>query len=289
VFDVYLLAKDLVALGALAGVAYFFWLRATVKPDRLTRSWEAYLILGFIAGLMVSEYTFGAAHLVLQQRGFTPWEPVTSVVAMLLSSLPEGVVWALGAAMFWVHLTIILTFLNFLPLGKHFHVITALPNVFFQKLDGSKVLPTPNLEAEQYRVFCLVALGRMDDAAQAVESVLTLQPEYRPNSADASPRGDERTAKRVTAQMAGSASPRKPSVAMASRSASVSSFDVAWRRSARSTSSAVIPIPSSVTRMSWRPASFSSTVTARAPASIAFSTSSLTTEAGRSTTSPAAI
>ena len=106
---------------------------------------------------------------------------------------------------------------------------------------------------------------------------------------DASPRGDERTAKRVTAQMAGSASPRKPSVAMASRSASVSSLEVAWRRSARSTSSAVMPIPSSVTRMSWRPASFSSTVTARAPASIAFSTSSLTTEAGRSTTSPAAI
>jgi len=46
----------------------------------------------------------------------------------------------------------------------------------------------PNLEAEQYRVFCLVALGRMDEAAQAVESVLTLKPEYRPNSADASPR-----------------------------------------------------------------------------------------------------
>jgi len=46
----------------------------------------------------------------------------------------------------------------------------------------------PNLEAEQYRVFCLVALGRMDDAAKAVESVLMLRPEYRPNSADASPR-----------------------------------------------------------------------------------------------------
>ncbi len=45
--------------------------------------------------------------------------------------------------MFWTHLTIILAFLNFLPLGKHFHVITGLPNVFFQKLDGSKVLSTP--------------------------------------------------------------------------------------------------------------------------------------------------
>jgi TonB family protein len=46
----------------------------------------------------------------------------------------------------------------------------------------------PNIEAEQYRVFCLVALGRMDEAAQAVESVLTLRPEYRPDAADASPR-----------------------------------------------------------------------------------------------------
>jgi len=46
----------------------------------------------------------------------------------------------------------------------------------------------PNLEAEQFRVFCLVALNRMDEAGQAVESVLTLRPEYRPNAADASPR-----------------------------------------------------------------------------------------------------
>jgi len=150
VFGLYLLAKDLVAFGAIVGVAYFFWFRAKVKPDRLTRSWEAYLILGFIAALMVSEYIFGASHLVLERHGFTPWEPVTSVVAMLLSPLPRGLVWGLGAAMFWVHLTIILTFLNFLPLGKHFHVITALPDVFFLSLTGSKVLPTPNLEAEQF-------------------------------------------------------------------------------------------------------------------------------------------
>jgi len=46
----------------------------------------------------------------------------------------------------------------------------------------------PNLEAEQYRVFCLVALGRMDEAAQAVETVLLARPEYRPDAAQASPR-----------------------------------------------------------------------------------------------------
>ena len=46
----------------------------------------------------------------------------------------------------------------------------------------------PNLEADQYRVFCLVALGRMDEAAQAVETLLMARPEYRPDAAQASPR-----------------------------------------------------------------------------------------------------
>jgi protein TonB len=44
------------------------------------------------------------------------------------------------------------------------------------------------LEAEQYRIFCLVALGRVDEAEKAVESVLNAHPEYRPDSAQASPR-----------------------------------------------------------------------------------------------------
>jgi len=53
------------------------------------------------------------------------------------------------------------------------------------KIDGGGA---STLEAEQYRIFCLVALGRMDEAEQAVESVLTAHPEYRPDAAQASPR-----------------------------------------------------------------------------------------------------
>src|SRR6476620_8647307 len=46
----------------------------------------------------------------------------------------------------------------------------------------------PNIEAEQYRVFCLVALGRVEEADKVVEGLLTARPEYRPDAADASPR-----------------------------------------------------------------------------------------------------
>jgi TonB family protein len=46
----------------------------------------------------------------------------------------------------------------------------------------------PSPEAEQYRVFCLVALGRVAEADQAVERLLTARPEYHPDPAQASPR-----------------------------------------------------------------------------------------------------
>ncbi len=150
IFNVYLLIKDLVAFGAIVGCAYFLYLRKVVKPDRMTASSEAVLILGFIAGLMITEFLFGASHMVLANQGFTPFEPVTSVVAMILSPLPSGLVWALGGLGFWVHLIIVLTFLNFLPVGKHFHVITGLPNVFFQRLHSTGKLPTPDLEKEDF-------------------------------------------------------------------------------------------------------------------------------------------
>ncbi len=152
VFGVYLLAKDLLAAGAFIGAAYFWYLRWLVKPDRMTPSWEGYLILAFIMGLMATEFVFGASHIVAQHRGLVAFEPVTSLVARGFDSLDSNLVRTLGIVAFWLHLSIIVTFLNFLPYGKHFHVITALPNVYFQRLTPSGKLPTPNLEKEEFGV-----------------------------------------------------------------------------------------------------------------------------------------
>jgi len=99
----------------------------------------------------------------------------------------------------------------------------------------------------------------------------------------------EITATRATAAMLASASPRKPSVATRSRSASVAILLVACRASASGRSWRAIPPPSSVTRTRFAPPSSRDTAALRAPASRLFSSSSLTTEAGRSTTSPAAM
>ena len=92
-----------------------------------------------------------------------------------------------------------------------------------------------------------------------------------------------------TAAAEASASPRKPMVVMEPRSSDVLIFEVAWRRSASGRSSRGMPEPLSRTRMSLAPPWTMSTSIFVAPASSEFSTSSFTTDAGRSTTSPAAI
>ena len=131
---------------------------------------------------------------------------------------------------------------------------------------------------------------RVVPRGQPASSRLTTAPASRVRavpSASSSVRVSSST--RDTAEMAASASPRKPRVPMASRSRWVEILEVAWRRKAVGAWSAGMPQPSSATRIRDIPPWAISTVTAPAPASMAFSISSLTTLAGRSTTSPAAM
>ena len=93
---------------------------------------------------------------------------------------------------------------------------------------------------------------------------------------------------RATDAMEGSASPRKPSFSIRTKSPS-GSLEVACRSSANRMPSGLMPWPSSSMRISALPPSRRVTEIRLAPASMAFSTSSFTTLAGRSTTSPAAI
>jgi Fe-S oxidoreductase len=129
----YEVVKDAVVVAAMVGAAGFLWRRLVTKPDRLTASWEGTLILGFILGLMVTELAFDRAG-ELASLGLT-----------------AGGVELFRQGGFWLHLVILLVFLNFLPHGKHFHIVTALPNVFFRRLPPEARLEKLDLEAEDAR------------------------------------------------------------------------------------------------------------------------------------------
>jgi Fe-S oxidoreductase len=64
-----------------------------------------------------------------------PWpSPAGSAFAVLFQGLPPGALVFLARAGFWTHVTLVLVFLNLLPHSKHFHVITAIPNIFLRSL-----------------------------------------------------------------------------------------------------------------------------------------------------------
>ena len=99
----------------------------------------------------------------------------------------------------------------------------------------------------------------------------------------------EMISRRETDEIAARASPRKPRVRTPSRSLPVRILLVAWRRMVLGRSSRIMPEPSSETEMKSIPPPLISTEMFFAPASTEFSTISFIADAGRSTTSPAAI
>jgi Fe-S oxidoreductase len=147
----YGLVKDVMVLGALVCALGFLWRRVVTKPDRITLSWEGNLILGFIAGLMLTDMLFDGASMLAKGEAASWWAPAGSLAAAALAplDLSPGALRAAGLAGFWLHLAIVLTFGNFLPYGKHFHIITALPNVWLRALPpGSSALRKLDLESE---------------------------------------------------------------------------------------------------------------------------------------------
>ena len=146
--DAYSFVKDVAVILALFASLAFIWRRLVTKPDRVTRSWEGVLILGFIAGLMATDILFEGAELLAAGAKASLAVPAGSLGAWMMAGLPPGAVAVIGAASFWLHLVIVMVFLNFLPFGKHFHVITALPDVYVQRLPPRGALRKLDLESE---------------------------------------------------------------------------------------------------------------------------------------------
>ena len=56
------------------------------------------------------------------------------------------------------------------------------------RLRSSDHAPSQSRAIEQYRAFCLLALGRAADAEQAIEAVVAAEPSFNPSDGDVSPR-----------------------------------------------------------------------------------------------------
>ncbi len=136
--------------------------RYVLRPEHTLPSKDAAIILALIAGLMVSKFlAHGAeiahapdmAHLGWDPR-FTPFATLTAgFLGGTYSATESTALPLLYSAMYFSHIGIVVFFANYIPLGKHLHLLGAMPNIFFRKLDPSGALYPIDLEDESAESF----------------------------------------------------------------------------------------------------------------------------------------
>jgi len=146
--------KDIAAILVLISCIIAGIRRGIIKPKRYAvppelgheHTFEALLILGLISGLMLADGFFeasGAAAKMAAKMEVTNLLPLTIpwFLSKLLGGASSGVLQGVNSYAYLVHELIFFSFLNLLPMGKHFHVITSIPNVFFYKIRKGSVKP----------------------------------------------------------------------------------------------------------------------------------------------------
>jgi Fe-S oxidoreductase len=150
--------KDLFELIVLFACALALLRRAILKPERYQGSnqFEAYFVLCLISALMISDMFYEASALGLAGTDVNAeWLPATQLATLLLSDMSVESTQAILISSYWVHYVAFFFFLIYLPASKHFHVITALPNVFLRKLNKGAIKPARwgELDLEQLDSF----------------------------------------------------------------------------------------------------------------------------------------
>jgi Fe-S oxidoreductase len=155
----YGLLKDFFEVLVILGVSVALFRWTIQKPTRLMgflpaesrlrqhSHWEAIVILSFIFTIMVSGLFYDAGRIVYLSQEGSGWQPVSR----FLSGLFQGNTQAaeeVSTLCWWLHNTVILVFLNLLPRSKHFHIITAIPNVFLGKVEPKGRLAKKDYSAD---------------------------------------------------------------------------------------------------------------------------------------------
>jgi Fe-S oxidoreductase/nitrate reductase gamma subunit len=159
----YLILEDLFTVAVIAALAYATFRRLVTRPRRLTLSPEGLVILLLIFGLMVTDLTTDACRILLAPAPSDRWQFAGHALAGALGGLPHGAVTALFHVSWWVHATLLLGFLVWLPYSKHLHVLGAPFNVFFAPLTPKGRSRTVDLEnAETFGVGAVTELTWKD-------------------------------------------------------------------------------------------------------------------------------
>lgn len=155
-------AADLMCVLVLLAVLLSLLRRHVLGPARVRdidphSQKDATLILSAIAIIMITMLVQNATRISLGEglRYAQDWRPVSLWLSGMFGS--GGGTRVVFEVSWWIHILVVLGFLNALPYSKHFHVLTSIPNVYFSnrsiRPEGDGALKPLDLEDENAEKF----------------------------------------------------------------------------------------------------------------------------------------
>ncbi len=133
----------------LASVVYYVIRRTVVRPARLALTRDAFVILGLIFFIVLTELIGDAFVYVLDpEHHARPWAVLAGPLSLALEPIGTAAAEIGYGVMAWSHILLVLVFAAYLPFSKHLHILTSEPNVYFRNLRPRGALRTMDLEAE---------------------------------------------------------------------------------------------------------------------------------------------
>jgi Fe-S oxidoreductase len=134
---------DIASLLALVAVTVAAVRRLVAPPYPEARTLEAFFILSLIGTLMLASFGINSSELAafLLKSGADPAiflstaGKIMPISAFLAGLLPAGQLEMIHTVSWWAHAVALLAFMCYLPNSKHMHILTAIPNCFFRRLE----------------------------------------------------------------------------------------------------------------------------------------------------------
>ncbi len=153
VYPLFTFFQEIVVFMILVATFWGFYRRYIEKLTRLKRGFHAGLVYFFLGGLMSATLLANGMGIIWHGHELTWSEPIASGIAYVFSWLPQGAAAALFFVFWWLHLLFLLSFLVYIPQGKHAHLIAGIANVFLGRTHKVGQLSTIDFEDEAQETY----------------------------------------------------------------------------------------------------------------------------------------
>ena len=157
IFSVITILTDIFIVLIMVLVLTAMYRRYILKVKRLQRdkheAIEAGAILATIFSIVTSLMIENSAAIAMNADGGFAVRPVAEIIAMGISPESAPLIYNI---FWWVHIILILSFMNYLPYSKHLHVLTSVINVYFSSLHIPNALDKIDFEEEGIEKFGVV-------------------------------------------------------------------------------------------------------------------------------------